>query len=106
MNKEKLIANFEKILTQKIFLKTNSNSCDSETLLKYFRYYDIYNNGFCSLNDFINTMKRIGITNFSDEELKSIFYSYNIGIDSKLNYIEFVQNFYNISKKKLEILQF
>ena len=101
MNREKLIANYEKILAEKIFLKTNSNSCDSETLLKYFRYYDIYNNGFCSLNDFINTMKRIGITKFSDEELKSIFYSYNIGIDSKLNYIEFVQNFYNISKKKI-----
>jgi len=100
MNRKKLKDNFEKELKEKVFMNTNSNSCDSETLLKFFRYYDIYNNGLCTLDNFKKTIRRIGIKNFSDEQLEIIFYLYNIRIDSKLNYCEFVEKLYNIIPKK------
>ena len=100
MNRKKLKDNFEKELKEKVFMTTNSNSCDSETLLKFFRYYDIYNNGLCTLDNFKKTIRRIGIKKFSDNELEIIFYLYNIRIDSKLNYCEFVEQLYNITPKK------
>ena len=52
---------FEKELKTKIFQKTNSFSTESDTLLKYFKYYDINKNNLCSFNDFIKTLNRIGI---------------------------------------------
>ena len=81
---------FEKELTNKVFQKTNPFSTESETLLKYFRYYDIDKNNLCSFNDFINTLNRIGISGFDENDLKSIFYSYTINNEGNLNYLEFI----------------
>ena len=81
---------FEKELKNKVFQKTSPFSTESETLLKYFRYYDIERNNLCSLNDFIKTISRIGISGFDENDLKTIFYSYSINNEGYLNYWEFI----------------
>ena len=81
---------FEKELKTKIFQKTNSFSTESDTLLKYFKYYDINKNNLCSFNDFIKTLNIIGISGFDDNDLKSIFNSYSIDCEGNLNYLEFI----------------
>ena len=95
MSRKNIKELFENELKSKIYLKTNSFNREGETLLKYFRYYDINKNNLCSLQNFINTMIRIGISNFSEKEYEKIFYSYPIGIDNKLNYWEFISILYN-----------
>ena len=95
MSRKNIKELFENELKSKIYLKTNSFNREGETLLKYFRYYDINKNNLCSFQNFINTMIRIGISNFSEKEYEKIFYSYPIGIDNKLNYWEFISILYN-----------
>jgi Ca2+-binding EF-hand superfamily protein len=95
MSRKNLKDLFENELKSKIYSKTYRFNSEPETLLKYFRYYDIKENNLCSLQDFINTMIRIGISDFSEKEYEKIFYLYPIGIDNKLNYWEFIGNLYN-----------
>ena len=95
MSRKNLKDLFENELKSKIYSKTYRFNSEPETLLKYFRYYDIKENNLCSLQDFINTMIRIGICCFSKNEYEKIFYLYPIGIDNKLNYWEFIGNLYN-----------
>ena len=95
MSRKNLKDLFENELKSKIYSKTYRFNSEPETLLKYFRYYDIKENNLCSLQDFINTMIRIGISCFSKNEFEKIFYLYPIGIDNKLNYWEFIGNLYN-----------
>ena len=95
MSRKNLKDLFENELKSKIYSKTYRFNSEPETLLKYFRYYDIKENNLCSLQDFINTMIRIGISCFSKNEYEKIFYLYPIGIDNKLNYWEFIGNLYN-----------
>ena len=95
MSRKNLKDLFENELKSKIYSKTYRFNSEPETLLKYFRYYDIKENNLCSLQDFINTMIRIGISCFSQNEYEKIFYLYPIGIDNKLNYWEFIGNLYN-----------
>ncbi len=95
MSRKNLKDLFENELKSKIYSKTYRFNSEPETLLKYFRYYDSKENNLCSLQDFINTMIRIGISDFSENEYEKIFYLYPIGIDNKLNYWEFIGNLYN-----------
>ena len=95
MSRKNLKDLFENELKSKIYSKTYRFNSEPETLLKYFRYYDIKENNLCSFQDFINTMIRIGISCFSKNEFEKIFYLYPIGIDNKLNYWEFIGNLYN-----------
>ena len=95
MSRKNLKDLFENELKSKIYSKTYTFNSEPETLLKYFRYYDTKKNDLCSLQDFINTMIRIGISDFSEKEYEKIFYLYPIGIDNKLNYWEFIGNLYN-----------
>ena len=95
MSRKNLKDLFENELKSKIYSKTYTFNSEPETLLKYFRYYDTKKNDLCSLQDFINTMIRIGISDFSEKEYEKIFYLYPIGIDNKLNYWEFIGILYN-----------
>jgi Ca2+-binding EF-hand superfamily protein len=95
MSRKNIKELFENELKSKIYSKTYRFNSEPETLLKYFRYYDSKENNLCSLQDFINTMIRIGISDFSENEYEKIFYLYPIGIDNKLNYWEFIGNLYN-----------
>ena len=58
--------------------------------MKAFKYFDLDNSGYCSENEFIKTISKIGITGFSEQNLLEIFKLYDADGSGELDYKEFV----------------
>lgn len=53
--------------------------------------------GFCSKNEFLKTISKIGITGFSDENLLEIFTIYDTDKSGELDYKELIGGVFNNS---------
>jgi len=82
--------NFEKELRYKLELKSNGRTTEESILLKAFKYFDLNNTGLCTENEFIKTINKIGITGFTDDDLKELFKKYDKDNSGYLNYKEFI----------------
>ncbi len=85
---------FETALTNKLCLKSTDSISEEEILFKLFKQFDINNKETCNENEFIQTMKQIGISGFKENDLKNLFKLYKKEEDNELNYIEFINTLY------------
>ena len=89
-----MIKVFEKELKNKVAMKTSGRLTEESVLLKAFKYFDLDNTGFCDQKKFIQTLLKIGITGFSDDNLREIF-NYYSGGNPDIDYKEYVGILYN-----------
>ena len=87
--------NFEKELKDKLYEKAFGSTIEEIVLLKAFKYYDLPNRGFCTQDQFVRTMAKIGITSFSPEEVAEFYKLYNVNEENELDYREFVSQLYS-----------
>ena len=87
--------NFEKELKSKLELKSNGHTSDETLLLRAFKYFDLDNNGTCTEKEFLKTIMKIGITGFTEEDIKELFKIYDIDNSGHLDYKEFIGILYS-----------
>ena len=86
---------FERELKKKLAMKASGYTTEENILLRAFKYFDLDNSGFCNEKEFIQTIQKIGITGFSDENLSELFKDYDIDKNGKISYKEFVGILFN-----------
>ena len=86
---------FEKELKKKLIMKASGYTTEENVLLKAFKYFDLDNSGLCNEREFIQTIQKIGISGFSDENLSEIFKFYDKDNNGKISYKEFVGILFN-----------
>ena len=89
-----MIKVFEKELKNKVAMKTSGRLTEESVLLKAFKYFDLDNTGYCDQKKFIQTLLKIGITGFSDDNLREIYNYYSNG-NPDIDYKEYVGILYN-----------
>ena len=87
--------NFEKELKSKLELKSNGHTSDETLLLRAFKYFDLDNNGTCTEKEFLKTIMKIGITGFTEDDIKELFKIYDIDNSGHLDYKEFIGILYS-----------
>ena len=85
---------FETALTNKLCLKSTDSNPEEEILLNSFKLFDINNKNTCNQDEFIQTMKYLGISGFKETDLINIFKIYNTENNGELNYIELINDLY------------
>ena len=60
---------FETALTNKLCLKSTDSNPEEEILLNSFKLFDINNKNTCNQDEFIQTMKYLGISGFKESDL-------------------------------------
>ena len=85
---------FETALTNKLCLKSTDSNPEEEILLNSFKLFDINNKNTCNQDEFIQTMKYLGISGFKESDLINIFKIYNTENNGELNYIELINDLY------------
>ena len=88
-------SSFEKELKNKLLMKTVGNQSEEMVLLRAFKYFDLSNTNLSDKKTFINTVMKIGITGFSEENISSIFEIYDTENTGKINYKDFIGILYN-----------
>ena len=86
---------FEKELKNKLSLKASGHISEETVLLKAFKYFDLDNSGMCSMDEFLKAIMKIGITGFSEENLRELFNQYDVDKSGELDYKEFVGILYS-----------
>ena len=86
---------FEKELKNKLLMKTVGNQSEEMVLLRAFKYFDLSNTNLSVKRAFINAVMKIGITGFTEQNLTSIFESYDTEKIGKINYKDFIGILYN-----------
>ena len=85
---------YETALTNKLCLKSTDSNPEEEILLNSFKLFDINNKNTCNQDEFIQTMKYLGISGFKESDLINIFKIYNTENNGELNYIELINDLY------------
>ena len=88
-------SSFEKELKNKLLMKTVGNQSEEMVLLRAFKYFDLSNTNLSDKRAFINAVMKIGITGFTEQNLSSIFESYDTEKIGKINYKDFIGILYN-----------
>jgi Ca2+-binding EF-hand superfamily protein len=86
---------FEKELKKKLLMKASGYTTEENILIKAFKYFDLDNTGLCNEREFIQTIQKIGISGFSDENLSQIFKFYDKDNSGKISYKEFTGILFN-----------
>ena len=91
---ETLSFNFEKELKIKLLYKTNPHMTEEVLLFKTFKYFDVENSDHCDLNTFLKVIAKVGLLEFSEKELSSLFFYYSNN-QKLLNYKDFIGIIFN-----------
>ena len=75
------------------------NLTEEQTLVKYFKYFDLENSGFCTIRDWIKAVEKIGIIVSKTSELQKIFKHYDTEDKGIFNYKKFANNLFSLSKQ-------
>ena len=86
---------FENELKKKLIMKASGYTTEENVLIKAFKYFDLDNSGLCNEREFIQTIQKIGITGFSEENLSQLFKFYDKDNSGKISYNEFVGIIFN-----------
>ena len=86
---------FENELKKKLIMKASGYTKEENVLIKAFKYFDLDNSGLCNEREFIQTIQKIGITGFSEENLSQLFKFYDKDNSGKISYNEFVGIIFN-----------
>ena len=91
---------FEKELKNKLALKSSGHKSEEMVLLQAFKYFDLDNSGMCSIEEFIKSIMKIGITGFNENDIRELFKVYDIDQSGELDYKEFVGILYSNNSMK------
>ena len=91
---ESLSFNFEKELKIKLLYKTSPHMTEEILLFRTFKYFDVDNSDHCDLNTFLKVIAKVGLLEFSENELSSLFYFYSNN-QKLLNYKDFIGIIFN-----------
>ncbi|MDR3582081.1 MAG: EF-hand domain-containing protein [Candidatus Pacebacteria bacterium] len=97
---EKLKAGFEKAMRNKLAQKATVLQADETVLLRSFKYFDIDNDGAVNLNEWLKVIEKIGVIVPSLDDLKQLFYLYDLNNDGRLDYKEFGEILYGRKEAK------
>ena len=94
-DKDKTIQIFEKELKKKLEMRSTSHNKEEQVLLKSFKYYDLNNSGYASPKEFLQSIQKIGMTGFTEENILDIFKYYDKKNVGQIDYKEFVGLLFN-----------
>ena len=94
-DQEKNIKIFEKELKKKLEMRSSSHNKEEQVLLKSFKYYDLNNSGFASPKEFLQSIQKIGMTGFTEENILNIFKYYDKKNVGQIDYKEFIGILFN-----------
>ena len=97
---DQLRSSFEKALQNKLSQKATPTQGEEIVLMKNFRYFDTDNDGFVSLPEWCKAIEKIGVVVPTFEDLKQLFYMYDLNGDGKIDCKEFPQILYGRIKPK------
>lgn len=92
MANNSLIKQFEKDLKTKVEQKQVPNLNPEQTIIKYFKYFDLENSGFCSLRDWIKSLEKIGVYFNKVSDIQDVFNYYDTSKSGKIDYKAFSKN--------------
>lgn len=84
-----LVARFEKDLKAKVSQKQMPNLNEENTLIKFFKYFDLSSNGRCNFRDFVKTLEKIGVFFSKNSEIQDVFNNYDKSKSGFVDYREF-----------------
>ena len=87
-------ASLEKQLREKVALKTHNKMSDEAFLVKAIKFFDIYNSGYVTYDQFHQALERIGIY-YTFEEILPIIQSYDSEGFGKIDYVDFTKVIYD-----------
>lgn len=87
-------AQLEKQLREKVALKTHNKMSDEAYLVKAIKFFDIYNCGYVTYEQFHQAMERIGIY-YTLEEIWPIVQCYDTEGRGKIDYVDFTRVIYD-----------
>lgn len=91
---ETLIQRFEKVLKNRVELKTSPSTLPEKVLVDGFKFFDLSRSSKCDFKNFLQVMKmKFGITTISDAEIEEIFRLYSKDAP-EINYKEFVNTIF------------
>jgi Ca2+-binding EF-hand superfamily protein len=65
------------------------NQGEEQILIRYFKYFDLENNGFASLRDFIKTIEKIGVVLGKIHDVTDVFNYYDKETTGSIDYKKF-----------------
>ena len=68
-------------------------------IVKTFKYFDLNNTGKIDKNEFVKSVDKLGVVNFTEADLFDIFNYYDKNKNGKLDYKEFSRIIYDPARK-------
>jgi len=87
---------FEFELHRKLSSHAKTSNSEMLFLLNSFKFYDTQNNGLVDKENWIKVFQKIGLTNFTDNDLKFLFDIYDVRQLGKIDYKNFCNYLYEI----------
>jgi len=84
---------FERELYSKLYLKQLPNLTLEQSLVKFFKFFDLQNTGICYLKDWIKTIEKLGVYFSKAEETQEIFEYYDKNNTGYIDYKAFSNEF-------------
>ena len=85
---------FEKELKIKLLYKTSPHMTEEVLLFRTFKYFDVDNSDLVNLDTFLKVIAKVGLLEFSEKELSSLFFYYSNN-QKLLNYKDFIGIIFN-----------
>lgn len=99
------IERFEQELRTKISNKSTSHQSEEGFLVKQFKFFDIYNTGVLSFDNFYRTVEKIGII-IDKEDVRDFYHQlHGVNQSGEINYREYAKNIYSSNKQSYEPAQ-
>ena len=77
----------------KVIQKQVANLSIEQSLVKFFKYFDLENSGYCTLRDWIKTMEKLGIIYPRIQDNQEVFKQYDVENTGHINYKEFAAKY-------------
>jgi Ca2+-binding EF-hand superfamily protein len=87
---------FEFELHRKLSLNAKTSNSEMLLLLNSFKYFDIENNGLIDKENWLKVFQKMGLTNFTDDDLRLLFEIYDVRQQGKIDYKNFCNYLYEI----------
>ena len=87
---------FEFELHRKLSSHAKTSNSEMLFLLNSFKFYDAQNNGLVDKENWLKVFQKIGLTNFTDNDLKFLFDIYDVKQSGKIDYKNFCNYSYEI----------
>ena len=77
------------------------NLTEEQTLVKYFKYFDLDNSGSCAFRDWIKAVEKIGVLIPKTADIQKIFKHYDIEDKGTFKYKQFANSMFTNIKQNM-----